>query len=50
MTVTLGTLDAPDDLTPEVAIFARRRYAWDVMDPALATFDAQRGWKPDAAG
>lgn len=50
MTVTLGTLDAPDDLTPQVAIFARSRPAWDAMDTALATFDAQPGWKPDEAG
>ena len=46
MTVSVGTLDAPDDLTPQVAIFTRTRRAWDVMDPALATFEAQPGWQP----
>ena len=46
MTVTLGTLDALDMLTPQVAVFARARRHWDVMDPAIATFDAQPGWKP----
>jgi hypothetical protein len=45
-TVTLGTLDAPNMLTPQVAIFVRTRRQWDVMDPAIATFDAQSGWKP----
>ena len=47
MTVSLGTLDKPDDLTPQVAIFARTRRAWDTMDPTLATYDAQPGWKPE---
>lgn len=46
MTVTLGTLDEPDLLTPQVTIFARTRRHWDVMDTTLATFDAQPNWKP----
>ena len=46
MTVTLGTLDAPDALVPQVAIFARSRRSWDTMDPHLAAFDAQPSWKP----
>jgi hypothetical protein len=46
MTVTLGTLDTPDALDPQVAIFARTRRHWDAMDPALATFAAQPTWKP----
>lgn len=46
MTVSLGTLDTPDLLTPEVAIFARTRPRWDVIDASVATFDAQPGWKP----
>ena len=46
MTVSLGTLDAPDALRPQAAIFARTRRGWDVMDPSLPTFDAQPGWKP----
>jgi hypothetical protein len=50
MTVAVGTLDRPDDLEPQVAIFARSRRPWDAMDPALATFDAQPSWKPTGAG
>ena len=46
MTVTLGTLDVPDTLKPQVAIYARTRRHWDAMDPSVATFDAQPGWKP----
>ncbi len=46
MTVSLGTLDTPDLLTPEVAIFARTRPHWDAIDASVATFDAQPGWKP----
>ena len=46
MTVSVGTLDASDDLIPQVAIFTRSRRAWDAMDPALATYEAQPGWKP----
>jgi len=46
MTVSLGTLDTPDLLTPQVAIFARTRRHWDVMDTSLPTFDTQPGWKP----
>lgn len=46
MTVSLGTLDDPSGLSPQVAIFARSRRTWDVMDPALATFPAQPAWKP----
>jgi hypothetical protein len=46
MTVTLGTLDAPDEFVPQVAIFTRSRRAWDILDPSVATFDAQPSWKP----
>jgi hypothetical protein len=46
LTVSLGTLDEPDSLTPQVAVFARTRRHWDVMDASLATFDSQPGWKP----
>lgn len=49
MTVTLGTLDASDGLTPQVAIFARSRRAWDTPDPGVATFEAQPGWAPGDA-
>ena len=46
MTVTLGALDASDSLAPQVAVFARSRRAWDLMDPNVAIFFAQPGWKP----
>src|SRR2546423_666345 len=40
MTVTLGTLDDPNALVPQLALFARTRRNWDVMDTALPTFEA----------
>ncbi|MSP74761.1 MAG: GFA family protein [Rhodospirillaceae bacterium] len=46
MTVSLGTLDSSGGLKPQVAIFARTRRNWDVMDATLPTFDAQPEWKP----
>jgi hypothetical protein len=46
MTVTLGTLDEPDPLTPQVAIFTRSRRQWDVIDTSVANFDAQPSWNP----
>ena len=46
ITVSLGALDASDDLVPQVAIFARSRRAWDPADPSVQTFDAQPEWKP----
>ena len=46
ITATAGTLDRSEELSPQVAIFARNRRPWDAMDSALATFDAQPAWKP----
>jgi hypothetical protein len=46
MTVTLGTLDDPAGLTPQVAIFTRSRRAWDTADAGVTSFEAQPGWKP----
>lgn len=46
MTVAAGTLDQSDDLAPQVTIFARSRRAWDAMDGAVATFEAQPDWTP----
>jgi hypothetical protein len=46
MTVSVGTLDAPDDVEPQVIIFARTRRAWDVMDTNLSSYDTQPSWKP----
>jgi hypothetical protein len=47
MTVSVGTLDDPDALSPQVAIFARTRPRWDVMDGSLPTFESQPRWKPE---
>ncbi len=47
MTVTAGTLDDPDQLTPQVAIFTRSCRRWDGVDHAVASFEAQPGWKPE---
>ena len=46
MTVCVGTLDDSEALSPEVAIFARTRRGWDVMDPSLPTYEGQPSWKP----
>ncbi|WP_293676101.1 GFA family protein [uncultured Phenylobacterium sp.] len=46
MAASLGTLDQADELTPQVAIFARARRHWDAVDPALPTYDGQPDWKP----
>lgn len=46
MTVSLGTLDSPDDLVPQVVVFARSRRRWDIMDEHLPTYQAQPDWKP----
>lgn len=47
MTATLGTLDDPDQLTPQVAIFTRSLRRWDAVDPGVASYDEQPGWKPE---
>jgi hypothetical protein len=46
VTITLGTLDESDELKAEVAVFARNKKPWDVMDETIPTFDAQPDWKP----
>jgi hypothetical protein len=47
MTVSVGTLDDPNSVTPQVVIFARTRRTWDVMDTSLPTFETQPAWKPE---
>jgi hypothetical protein len=47
MTVSAGTLDDPNSITPQVAVFARTRRDWDMMNGALPTFDDQPDWKPE---
>ncbi|WP_108879556.1 GFA family protein [Anderseniella sp. Alg231-50] len=48
VTVSLGTMDDSSMLEPQVAIFARNRKPWDMMDETIATFDDQPAWKPDS--
>lgn len=47
MTVTMGTLDSSDGLSPVVEIFTRTRREWDRPNPTIQSFDTQPGWKPD---
>jgi hypothetical protein len=48
VTVSVGTLDDPDTVTPQVVIFARSRRHWDSASSGdLITFDAQPSWKPE---
>lgn len=47
LTVTVGTLDDPDGVTPQVVVFARSRCRWDPSDPTLPTFATQPDWKPE---
>ena len=46
MTVSMGTLDTSDGMLPQVEIFLRTRRDWDLLNPAIQSFDAQPGWKP----
>ena len=46
LTLGLGLFDNPGTFVPQVAIFARHRHAWDLMDDGLATFDTQPNWTP----
>ncbi len=47
LTIPLGTFDEPTNLTAQVAVFARNRKPWDVIDEEIATFDAQPAWTPE---
>jgi hypothetical protein len=44
--ITLGTMDDPTDLVPQVAVFGRSRRPWDLIDASVVAFDAQPDWKP----
>lgn len=46
ITVSVGTIDAPDRLTPQVAVFTRSRRPWDIVDADVASFEAQPSWNP----
>lgn len=47
VTVALGTLEDSDQLMPQVAVFARSKKPWDILDETIPTFDAQPDWKPE---
>lgn len=47
VTVSVGTLEDPNTVTPQVVVFARSRRQWDSVGGDLPTFDAQPNWKPE---
>jgi hypothetical protein len=47
VTITLGTLNDSGELSPQLALFARSKKAWDVLDETIPIFDAQPDWRPD---
>jgi len=47
VTVSLGILEDSSAFEPGVAVFARNRKAWDVMDDAVPSFEGQPQWRPD---
>ena len=47
VTVTVGTLDDPDSVSPQVIVFTRSRRRWDAMDDALPAFATQPDWTPE---
>lgn len=46
VTVAAGTLDDPDGLRPQLAVFTRTRRDWDAMDVAVPSVDALPDWMP----
>lgn len=46
-TVSVGTLDDPDSVSPQVVIFARSRRRWDSIEGDLPAYAAQPDWKPE---
>ena len=47
MTVSVGTLEDPNLIKPQVAVFAKFRNHWDTMDSSLETFNDMPDWKPE---
>lgn len=39
ISIMAGTIDAPAELSPQFAVYAKRRSSWDFMNPALPAFD-----------
>ncbi len=46
MTVSAGTLEDPNLIEPQVAVFAKFKNHWDMMDSSLETFEGMPDWKP----
>jgi hypothetical protein len=47
VTVSVGTLDDPNGVVPQVVVFARSRRHWDAMGASLPAFDTQPDWRPE---
>ena len=47
VTVSVGTLDDPNTVTPQVVVFSRSRRQWDSVGRDLPTFETQPNWKPE---
>jgi hypothetical protein len=47
VTVSVGTLDDPDGVVPQVVVFTRTRRRWDQVDPDLPSFETQPNWSPE---
>lgn len=45
--LSAGTLEDPNSIKPQVAVFAKYKNHWDVMDSSLETFDDMPDWKPE---
>ncbi|MEF8713336.1 MAG: GFA family protein [Accumulibacter sp.] len=39
LTLRVANLDAPEAVTPQMAVYAKRRLCWDSLDPNLPAFD-----------
>ena len=46
-TVTVGTLDEPDAVAPQVVVFTRSRRRWDPVEATLPSFETQPDWRPE---
>jgi hypothetical protein len=47
VTISVGTLDDPDGVVPQVVVFRRSRRRWDRFDPELPSFETQPDWTPE---
>ena len=46
ITLPVGTMDSPDDLSVQVVIFERDKPHWDEQPEDIMRFDTQPDWKP----